>query len=555
MTRTWARWPQVRVAALAAAVLAAMALAVTVAGAHAAASAAGRPPRVAMILIDDNVSFAGAGIVQERSAALAYTQALPADVRVGVIAFGDRSKLLLAPTTDRALVPPVLASVSPSSQQTSQALQKALNRAAAVIQRQAGAQSRVLVLSDGELMVGQPASAVPADVLYWYYENDDQKASLRALARASGGRCAVPARAAWIARTMFPPLQPVPPPHHHAPGPHPAVAAPHPAPAGRWPLELVLVTMTVFAALLLIALKGFGAITETGRSRSVIDQVSRYGPQHAPAPQQGDGKLADAALRSMERVLRARNAEVGLATRLDLAGIGRKPAEWALLCTCASVILAAALTFLFGNVFLGTVLGIGIGWLCARLLVDILIARRRASFGEQLPNVLQLVAGSLQSGFSLSQALDGVVREDQQPIGGEFARALAEARLGTDIEDALDSVADRMASQDLRWSVIAIRIQREVGGNLAEVLRNTAGTMRERAQLRGHVKALTAEGRLSAYILVALPVAIGGWLFYSSPSYMSLLYTTGLGVAMLLGAAVMVVVGALWMRVLVRVEV
>jgi tight adherence protein B len=195
------------------------------------------------------------------------------------------------------------------------------------------------------------------------------------------------------------------------------------------------------------------------------------------------------------------------------------------------------------------------GWLGARLLLSVRIGRRRTAFDEQLPDVLQLLASSLQSGFSLAQALDAVVREGSQPAAGEFSRALGEARIGADLADALDSVAARMDSQDMRWTVMAIRIQRSVGGNLAEVLRNTIATMRERAYLRRHVKALSAEGRLSAYILVALPILLGGWLFYSARSYMELLYTTTFGLIMLSGAIVLVVIGAFWMRAFIKVEV
>jgi Flp pilus assembly protein TadB len=111
-----------------------------------------------------------------------------------------------------------------------------------------------------------------------------------------------------------------------------------------------------------------------------------------------------------------------------------------------------------------------------------------------------------------------------------------------------------MDSTDLRWTVMAIRIQREVGGNLAEVLRTTVGAMRERAFLRRQVHALSAEGRLSGYILVVLPILIGGWFFFSDPSYMRPLYTL-VGLIMLVGSAVLVVVGALWMRKLIKIEV
>jgi tight adherence protein B len=189
------------------------------------------------------------------------------------------------------------------------------------------------------------------------------------------------------------------------------------------------------------------------------------------------------------------------------------------------------------------------------VILSIRIGRRRAAFGEQLPDVLQLIAGSLQSGFSLPQAVDAVVREGSQPAASEFSRALVEARLGADLEDALNRVADRMNSTDLRWTVMAIRIQREVGGNLAEVLRTTVGTMRERAYLRRQVSSLSAEGRLSAYVLIALPLLIGGWFFYSDPSYMRPLYTTLIGLVMLVGSVVLILVGAFWMRRLIKIEV
>ena len=132
-------------------------------------------------------------------------------------------------------------------------------------------------------------------------------------------------------------------------------------------------------------------------------------------------------------------------------------------------------------------------------------SRRLKAFNAQLAGCLQLMAGSLQAGLSLAQALDTVVREGTEPLAGEFRRALVETRLGVPIEDALESIGERMESADFEWTVMAIRIQREVGGNLAELLLNVAATLRERDYLRRQVKSLSAEGRFSAYILLALP--------------------------------------------------
>jgi tight adherence protein B len=319
--------------------------------------------------------------------------------------------------------------------------------------------------------------------------------------------------------------------------------------------SLIVVLALVFAALFMLALLMTGSMSGGHRGRDVADRIERYGPRHAPAPAGRGSSGAGGAVGWVTSLLQSTNSERGLAERLDLAGSGRRPAEWVLLGIGGSALLAAALTLATGNLLIGVLGGALIGWLGMHAVLSIRIGRRRAAFSDQLPDVLQLIAGSLQSGFSLPQAVDAVVREGTQPAADEFSRALAEARIGADLEDALSRVADRMDSTDLRWTVMAIRIQREVGGNLAEVLRTTVGTMRERAFLRRQVSALSAEGRLSAYVLVALPVALGAWFFYSDPSYMRPLYTTLIGLVMLVGSAALVVVGAFWMRRLIKIEV
>ena len=322
----------------------------------------------------------------------------------------------------------------------------------------------------------------------------------------------------------------------------------------RWSGSLSALLAGVFVVLLLVALLVIGVLNHDDRQRRLLGRIERYGPRHVPSSADSDGKVARTAIGWATQLLRSSNAEQGLAQRLDLAGIARTPAEWVLVGGCAALVLTGALTVLTGNILIGLLVGVLIGWIGMRLAVSIRIGRRRAAFADQLPDVLQLVASSLKAGFSLSQALAAVVREDTQPAAGEFSRALAEARVGVEIEVALDTVANRMDSDDLRWTGMAIRIQREVGGNLAEVLGTTVETMRERAYLNRHVRALSAEGRLSAYILSALPVLIGCWELSSNRSYMRPLYTTAVGLVMLCVGAVAFVLGVLWIRILVKVE-
>jgi tight adherence protein B len=181
--------------------------------------------------------------------------------------------------------------------------------------------------------------------------------------------------------------------------------------------------------------------------------------------------------------------------------------------------------------------------------------RRLRAFGAALADTLQLMAGSLSAGLSLAQSVDTVVREGTDPIASEFRRALVESRLGVEIEESLAGIAERMESVDFEWVVMAIRIQRDVGGNLSEVLETAVGTMRERERLHRHVRALSAEGRLSALILLGMSIVLGAWMFVFRREYLRPLYTEPLGLLMLTGSVIGVVVGGIWLRKLVRVEV
>ncbi len=561
MTRTrtaWARAARLALAPVVAlpALLLATALTTTAAAsATAAASTPGASLRVAVILFDTNTSLAGRGIAAERAAVLRYARALPPDVRVGLISFGREWRTALWPTASRPRLAHALRSIQLSGA-TSAGISGALAGAGTVLRSMAAmVGGRLVVFSDGEGITGRLAVAIiPTDVVTWTYESGDNAHAVRALARGSGGHIATLATAAGLAAAFPPRTTPAPASpsaRSAAPGP-----AGHPA-AARWRLSkpLIGVLAAVFLALFVIALLAIGSLRRRDLRRDLAARIERYGPRHGPGPHAGEGKVARAAVGWTARLLESSNAERGLAERLDLAGIARKPAEWVLLGACACLALAAVLTVLAGNALIGVLGGTLAGWLGMRAVVSARIGRRRGAFREQLPDVLQLVAGSLQTGFSLPQALDAVVREGTQPAAGEFGRALAEARIGVDLEPALGGIADRMDSTDLRWTIMAIRIQREVGGNLVEVLRNTVDTMRERESFRRHVRALNAEGRLSAYILAALPLLIGGWLLVTDRGYLHLLYTTPAGLAMLCGAGVLFVIGVLWMRVLIRVEV
>ena len=277
---------------------------------------------------------------------------------------------------------------------------------------------------------------------------------------------------------------------------------------------------------------------------------------HSAAPKVDADQALDQAKDAATKVLQ-RNAglEARIAKRLEGAGNPLKPAEWLLL-HAAIFIGAGVVGLLFGqgSVVVGLLFMVG-GVLGPWVYLGFKRKKRRKAFNACLPDTLQLVSGSLSAGLSLAQSVDTVVREGTEPISSEFKRVLIETRLGVGLEDALEGVAERYESKDFAWVVMAINIQRQVGGNLAELLDTVASTIREREYMRRQVAALAAEGKLSAWVLGGLPPIFMVYLFLTNRDYVMPMFTDPLGWMMLGGAGCLLGVGVFWMSRLIKVEV
>jgi len=199
---------------------------------------------------------------------------------------------------------------------------------------------------------------------------------------------------------------------------------------------------------------------------------------------------------------------------------------------------------------------IGLVTSCAPLVyVKIKSNKRMAKFEEGLPEALDLIVSALRVGHSLNSAMGLVTRECPAPVGPEFRATYDEQNYGLELKTALENMVTRMPTQDLRVVVTAIMIQKESGGNLAEVLEKTAEVIRERFRLRRQVLTHTAQGRLTGMILTLLPVVMGFLIYFISPKMMSLLWTTKIGVDLLYTASAMIVVGGLIIRKIVNMDV
>jgi tight adherence protein B len=183
------------------------------------------------------------------------------------------------------------------------------------------------------------------------------------------------------------------------------------------------------------------------------------------------------------------------------------------------------------------------------------VSKRKAAFEEQFPEVLDLIAASLESGSSVLRALELVVEEADEPTSSEFGRVLTATRMGTDLSEALAALSERLGSRDVDWTVQAITVQQRTGGRLADILRIVARTMRGRGEVLREISTLTVEGRLSAVILGALPFFIAFVMLVVNPSYLTPLFHQTIGLVMVSVAGALMLAGFAWMRRIVRVEV
>jgi tight adherence protein B len=349
-----------------------------------------------------------------------------------------------------------------------------------------------------------------------------------------------------------------------SPATRPVPSEPLPAPAlsrlespqGRYVIAILGFTTILLAGLLL-----FGPGSRRGRPyRALRQRLSPYSLTPAIADDQprltafGSSEWAGRATAMAETLVRRGNLEETFLDRLEAAGLNMRVAEFVLISLGSAFIPPLLVLVLTQNLLLSALVVL-LGTVGPFLFLSLRASRRQAKFDEQLPSTLQLLSGALQAGHSLQQAVDTVVHEAGDPIAGEFQRVLTEARLGRPLEEAFEAMAKRTGSVDFEWTVMAIRLQRQVGGNLAEVLNTVSQTIRDRYTLKRQIRALSAEGRLSSLILSVLPVLLFAALLAFNPLFLRPLYTTGIGIMLMAGSAVLMIIGVFWLKKLTEIKV
>jgi tight adherence protein B len=560
----------------------------------------------ALLLVDTSGSMrARDNIGRAKAAAVGFVGQLQAGGRAGLLPFADRPAQASVLTTDRNLL---VRSISRLRAGGETALYDAVAAASAALSRAPGERA-VILLSDGEdnrslrSLDEAVAAAKKARATVYAIGLSDSGTrlpggALARLANQTGGRF-VTAQGAELA-SLYTSLGQelyaqylveveVPPGSErerdlvvtvragqarasaHGVLLLPAAAPPAPVGLDQQPVPglrgierrqaLYVIAGLMFVAVLLLAWALMSPLPGGGKSyRELRQRLSQYSLTSSladdPPPQSalGSSELLGKAAQVAESLVKRTNLEESLLTRLELAGLKLRVAEFALIWVGSGLAVPLLLLVLSRNLVI-TFAGAMLGVLAPFALLVLQAARRQARFDEQIPDTLQLLSGALQAGHSLLQAIDTAAKEAGEPISVEFQRVLTEARLGMPLEEALEGMAKRMHSQDFEWTVMAVGLQRQIGGNLAELLNAVAQTMRERYSLKRQVRALSAEGRLSSIILSVLPFVMFFLLLLLNPTFLAPLYSTALGFAMLSGAAVLMIIGILWMKKITDIEV
>lgn len=237
------------------------------------------------------------------------------------------------------------------------------------------------------------------------------------------------------------------------------------------------------------------------------------------------------------------------------AGVSVSPDGWLGVIAASGALTFILGTWISGSPMIGLIFAIAAGYFGPKLFLENRRNNRATKFADELPGLMQVLASGLRTGLPFSQALESAARQDRGEVGAQMNYALTEVQFGSTLAEALMRTAKRMDSQDLIWFVQALDIQREIGGSLSGVLDSVAATIRSRADLRREVRVLSAEGKLSAYVLLGLPVGTFAILLLVRPGYVSFFWTSSLGLIMAGVFFALVTVGWVWLRRLVVIDV
>lgn len=245
---------------------------------------------------------------------------------------------------------------------------------------------------------------------------------------------------------------------------------------------------------------------------------------------------------ALNRALTERGIGANLATQLARADLKITVGEFIAATVILVIALGGVVYFLKKDILL-TIGACVLGLVLPRMYVNILRGRRLKAFNNQLSDTINLMVNGIRAGYSVMQAMEAVSEEMGPPVSEEFGRVVREVQLGLTLEHAMNNMLRRVPSDDLDMMITAINVQREVGGNLAEVLDSISYTIRERVRIKGEIRAMTGQSRISGYMVALVPIALAVFIYLINPDFMGLLFTHTCGYIMIAAAVIGIVAG------------
>ncbi|MBI2777457.1 MAG: type II secretion system F family protein [Chloroflexi bacterium] len=318
----------------------------------------------------------------------------------------------------------------------------------------------------------------------------------------------------------------------------------------------IVVAAIAAVAILLIAV----GIASSGRGSGVSARLERYASsaKGEKKKEKSEGIAAllasSDALASINRVVEQRDFGANLARELARADLKLKPSEYLGIWAGTTVGLPV-LSFVIGfalpsfQSIIVLIFALILGFLLPRFWLGRRKSSRLNSFNKQLPDTITLVANALRAGSSFLQAIELVVRESRPPISTEFGRVIREVNLGLPFDTAMENMVRRIKSDDFELMATAINIQHTVGGNLAEILDSIAFTIRERVRIKGEIRTLTAQQRLSGYVVGLLPFGLAGFIFLAAPTFFNPMFDAKVAIGGLPAGVIILGFGVLMMGI------
>lgn len=318
------------------------------------------------------------------------------------------------------------------------------------------------------------------------------------------------------------------------------------------PIVSILILGGAIIAVLVIG----GIIVTSSSERSLVEErLGRYLEDEEAEKKKG-GDRSGALTEQVNRMVAGSSFGEGLARSLARADLKFKPGEYIALTVILVIAFGGVLWFIGGRNVVSMIIGVALGVALPVFYVRRQQSQRLIRFGDQLPDMINLLVNGLRAGYSTMQALESVSKEMPVPLSDEFRRVVQEMQLGVPMEGALDNLLRRVPSPDLDFIITAINVQREVGGNLAEILDNISHTIRERIRIKGEIRVLTTQVTTSGRILTLLPFFLALALWFVNREYMMEFFNNPLCGGIAIGLAlIMILVGSIIMNRIAKIEV